>query len=234
MCVLSADQVSSVVSRVALEREGGRQGFDPWLRCACLLVSRGTPCCFSLGSYPSFSGTTLPTASFCRIHTATFTASPATGFSRAQQPAAPSPQRPEIPSGNFVAACLCGDNALWTSFPPRLNYGFLASSCKFHRCSITGNFLPCSEPQPNPFSGGLHLSPRGRRLWLPGTALYYTVLILYILYIVHVAYLYFIVYLLYSICLSIIYHSYILNYSLYFLLPNSSFCQLSDIGNNSL
>lgn len=48
---------------------------------------------------------------------------------------------PEILLGDFVAKCLCWDNALWQSFPSTLKEGFLTSSSKFHRCSITVNSL---------------------------------------------------------------------------------------------
>lgn len=73
-CVLSPDQMWSVVSRAALQGDCRRKEF--WfLVLACLCVgSCSTPCSFSLGRYPRISSITPYTASLCNSHTVTFTA----------------------------------------------------------------------------------------------------------------------------------------------------------------
>lgn len=136
---------------------------------------------------------------------------------------------PEILLGDFVAKCLCWDNALWKSFPSTLKEGFLTSSSKFHRCSITVNSL--SQPKLShevcisALGGGVLSHCYG--LWL-----YYT---LYLLYYMMQLYIYTILYfILYYLLLQYICRSYIAYHSLYFLLPNSSFCRFTFIDNNSL
>lgn len=126
--------------------------------------------------------------------TATFTASLASNSSGAQQPALPSCVPQKFPS-NLVALCICCHNAFWTSFPSTLTDGFLASTSKFHRWSITVNSLLDSESQLNPFPWGLHLSPRGEGCYHIAMscgyiALYYIGLyllyyILYLIFIIH-------------------------------------------------